>query len=490
MTVRRSYPDAAVQVLREAGGPLHYREIVARALKAGILTTDGKTPERTMNAALSVELHGQGSRFRRVGRGEFDLAERGVASSGQAAQDSGGGVEATRVRVPLYPLHDELRRVLPVWDGVERTAITRLRGRIMDATGTPQDPVDWRDPDGWIQERLEGADQELARGIWEGTGKTVNPRHVFGHWRVAELYGLLEDSGGTMGLTERGRSFLAEPLGEIEREIDEGEGLLRLLTIVSERAPAARKDILGPWREYCRRYSNFQADASTSSELSYRLRNLFERALVRKAGGGYELTPAGAAYLEQTGGEAGDASSSEAPELGRLIQEQRDVVKESLQEALESLDPIDFEHLIGRLLEELGYDNIEVTAPSNDKGIDVLGDIQVGITSVREVVQVKRHKAKIQRKDLDALRGCLHRFDAVRATIITSGEFARGTLEAAFEKGAAPITLINGGRLVELLIEHGIGVRKRTVELWEFDATDLAGGREPVLEAEGEAGGD
>lgn len=41
----------------------------------------------------------------------------------------------------------------------------------------------------------------------------------------------------------------------------------------------------------------------------------------------------------------------------------------------------------------------------------------LGITSVREVIQVKRHRRAIQREGLDALRGCLHRFQAVRGRV-------------------------------------------------------------------------
>ena len=92
-----------------------------------------------------------------------------------------------------------------------------------------------------------------------------------------------------------------------------------------------------------------------------------------------------------------------------------------------------------------------------------------GYTAVKEVVQVKRHGRKIQRQVLDALRGSLHRFGAVRGTIITTGDFSKGTRDAAFESGAAPITLINGEKLIDLLIEHGIGVRKRKVTLLELD---------------------
>ena len=35
------------------------------------------------------------------------------------------------------------------------------------------------------------------------------------------------------------------------------------------------------------------------------------------------------------------------------------------------MDPYKFEHLIKLLLEDMGYENVEVTAPSNDGGVEV-----------------------------------------------------------------------------------------------------------------------
>jgi restriction system protein len=106
--------------------------------------------------------------------------------------------------------------------------------------------------------------------------------------------------------------------------------------------------------------------------------------------------------------------------------------------------------------------------------VDVVANIEFGISSVREVVQVKRHKGNIGRRVLDQLRGSLHRFNAVRGTIITTGGFSRGTIQAAFERGAAPITLIDGEKLLDLLVEHEIGATKSSVEYIDFDASKLA----------------
>jgi len=46
--------DAALRVLQEAGGSLHYREITKRVLDAGLWSTEGKTPEATINAQLAT----------------------------------------------------------------------------------------------------------------------------------------------------------------------------------------------------------------------------------------------------------------------------------------------------------------------------------------------------------------------------------------------------------------------------------------------------
>ena len=48
--------DAAYQILKTAGTPLHYAEITNRALAENILDAKGQTPEATMGARLYVEM--------------------------------------------------------------------------------------------------------------------------------------------------------------------------------------------------------------------------------------------------------------------------------------------------------------------------------------------------------------------------------------------------------------------------------------------------
>ena len=206
--------------------------------------------------------------------------------------------------------------------------------------------------------------------------------------------------------------------------------------------------------------------------------NLAERSLVERAGNIYQVSDSGLQHLDEVGTDdvAGVAKTAEQTEIYRLVRRHHQNVRDALLEQLEQMDPFAFERLISRLLEEMGYQNVETTAPAGDRGVDVEADIELGITQVHEVVQVKRHQANIQRKVLDQLRGSLHRFNAIRGTIITTSGFSSGAREAAFEAGAAPITLINGQKLLELLVEYKLGVKRRTFDVLELDPDALQAG--------------
>ena len=375
-----------------------------------------------------------------------------------------------RVRIPWFPMYREVRHLLQVWSGRPKKQITGLQATLGKLRGTPQKPVDWTDPDTWILERLSGDDQDLAWAIWTKSDKTVNPRYTDGQWHLIQKYELLEDAtDGNLRLTRGGQNFINHERGETEAFLDEQEGLIKLLTLVANNGPTRASGILEEWTEYLNRYSSpFSSPSTFRDTLQRRLRNLLDRGLVGRKSTMYSVTDFGLVYLRQVGTEEAQGGD-EKQELWSLAKKQETSVRESLRDLLINMDAFAFEHLVKRLLEEMGYQNVEVTPSSGDGGVDVIADIELGITSVREVVQAKRHRRTIQRKELDALRGSLHRFNAVRGTIIATSQFAKGTKEAAFESGAAPITLIDGDKLIDLLIEHDIGVRKQTLKVLTVD---------------------
>lgn len=75
--------DAAERVLKEAGEPLHYKEITKRVLAQALWATRGKTPARTVNAQITSDRkrYGERSRFINCNKpGVFGLRDAGGPS--------------------------------------------------------------------------------------------------------------------------------------------------------------------------------------------------------------------------------------------------------------------------------------------------------------------------------------------------------------------------------------------------------------------------
>ena len=67
--------EAAIQVLQEAGGPLHSEEITKRILSQGLWETSGKTPGATVEAQICTDMQKKGefSSFMRTAPRTFGL---------------------------------------------------------------------------------------------------------------------------------------------------------------------------------------------------------------------------------------------------------------------------------------------------------------------------------------------------------------------------------------------------------------------------------
>ncbi|MEW6028235.1 MAG: restriction endonuclease [Chloroflexota bacterium] len=73
------FKDAAYEILKSAGKPLHYNQITDLAIQEGILETAGLTPHATMGALLYTDTLKENSRFRRGDeKGTFALQIAGT----------------------------------------------------------------------------------------------------------------------------------------------------------------------------------------------------------------------------------------------------------------------------------------------------------------------------------------------------------------------------------------------------------------------------
>jgi restriction system protein len=382
------------------------------------------------------------------------------------------------VQAPLYPLYSDVAHAIRLLDGEPVQRVRDMISAITAQMGTPQNPVDWSDPDTWIGERLSGEAQALARKIWDGSNKALNPRYLNGCYLFINRLRLLDrDTAGKYRIGTRGRSFLAKD-ETIFRELDAAEGIPKLLSLVAERSPCKRGDILPAWSDYLKAVSQFSTPKTFADTLRRRLLGIAERGLISRDGNFYAITDAGLQWLKGFAALPEAAAAATPSSKRTTVAEAAHAHNEEQQAAftarLMKLEPVQFEHFVKELLDAMDYEDVRVTKVSGDKGVDVIARVQFGITEITEVVQVKRTEATITRPKVDELRGALPYFKAIRGTIISLGSFAKGAQEGALFVGAAPITLIDGKRLVDLCIKHQVGVRRRPVEIYEIDEAFFA----------------
>lgn len=159
--------------------------------------------------------------------------------------------------------------------------------------------------------------------------------------------------------------------------------------------------------------------------------------------------------------------SVDSPEL--LIERQNEIVKKDLIEKLHEIDPYMFEFLIGDLLKQIGYENVEVTKRSGDGGVDVKANLTVGgLTNVKTVIQVKRYKPNVDVKVIRELRGSAE-VDQ-RGLVITTSKFAKSAVDEAKAPNKMPVSLVDGDKLIELMFRYGVGVKKEEKIIYTLDS--------------------
>jgi len=89
----------------------------------------------------------------------------------------------------------------------------------------------------------------------------------------------------------------------------------------------------------------------------------------------------------------------------------------------------------------------------------------------RVYVQAKRHApgSTIGRPEIQAFTGSLVGLGASKGVFVTTSAFSAMAIEFA-SRIPQRVVLINGKRLIELMVEHGVGVRiSRTVDFKRLD---------------------
>ena len=154
------------------------------------------------------------------------------------------------------------------------------------------------------------------------------------------------------------------------------------------------------------------------------------------------------------------------------IRNKNQEVKKQLLEALFAMHPSKFEELIGEVLRNLGFENVQITGKTGDGGIDVIGELIVaGVIRNNISVQVKRWRNNILRASISELRGSLRPHQS--GLFITTSEFSKQSVEEANDPYKAPISLMGGKEFVDLLCEFGIGIILEKVTIFDINKNEV-----------------
>lgn len=157
--------------------------------------------------------------------------------------------------------------------------------------------------------------------------------------------------------------------------------------------------------------------------------------------------------------------------LEQALKELRDTAASDLLDNLGQVSPGRFELIVLDLLHRLGYgasrDDLQRVGGTGDAGIDgVISLDKLGLEKV--YVQAKRWQSTVGRPELQAFYGALAGQKAKRGIFITTSGFTSQASE--FARSVEGMVLVDGSKLVHLMIEHEIGVSSRLLRLPKIDS--------------------
>lgn len=144
-----------------------------------------------------------------------------------------------------------------------------------------------------------------------------------------------------------------------------------------------------------------------------------------------------------------------------------------LLEILHKLKPFFFEKVVVDLIEKMGYSSghegsSRAFCMGSDGGIDgLIEEDRLGLDKI--YIQAKRWSNNVGRPELQQFAGTLIGKHANKGVFITTSDFSKEARDFVKESGSN-ISLINGEKLVSLMIEFGLGVSlQKRIDILKVD---------------------
>jgi hypothetical protein len=478
-----TFTEAAVEVLRLVGKPLHYKKIAEIAIERNLLSHVGKTPEITMSSRLAtmVKKDRGEAPIVKVKPGVFglrdfsaDVLEAAEAESGheydlpepakaeapaakppkaEANGDDGAEAAAERPhRLPgseVFPEEDDddepILAKLDQDDGADRNGSKRTRKRRRrKGKGGGERSDDRGDDrrDGRRDERRaddggrsrRNADDRRGRRR-EGSSRGPGRPEIRGDWdRVAPE---------------------AEPRGQ-----DLADAVFAVLAEGRRRDAMGHADVAAQLVKRGRLTGEPSALAPTVAAAVWgdnaRRRGEGQRCRFRTVQGGLVLLdwdlPTEAVRAEQ--------------DAVRAAERQRDAVHRTFLRRLSDMPVASFMELVAGWLNAEGVTALRGVRPPVQGGYHLAGTLRAGGQETGLAIVIYRDGSPLGREHVIDVRGALHHYgNASAAWLVSTGRIQSGAREEAAAPGQTPCVLVDGAALAVAMERMGIGLQRVYVPL-------------------------
>lgn len=479
-----TFYEAAVEVLRVAGRPLHYKKITEIAIKRGLLSHIGKTPEVTMGSRLNqvVRKADSDSAVLRMRPGVFSLrawseGEEKAPSRVAETTATARAIEIGEEPLEISPEPEELLEIVELEEPLEASLIAeeperrrrRRRRRRAEAL-----------------EEEAGADSDEPEGLSEVNGVHKEPD-------LREIYAL-EEAVAELEREEPSPLLEELDLGEVQEPVAEVEAVAELRAaeprpvapVAQESAPAELHSIAeAAWKVFQsveqRAWTEVELGEQVFGQRMVRFHTLNREAAIRAAlvtdnhqrrrrGQRPLFASAQPGQWTLTDWTLGEEVLEGERALFSIAQEMHGMAGEAVGELLSRLNRAGLEHLTLLLLERLGYRDLKVSKRLGDGGVVFTGRLLRGLSETRVAVCLTGHERPLSQDDVTSLRGTLHHYAAAEGVILALGDIGADALEESRVPNLARITVLDRAHFVEMLLEEGLGVQTSSVPVTFVDS--------------------
>ena len=507
-----TFTEAAAQVLRLVGKPLHYKEITDVAIERNLLSHVGKSPEVTMGARLAalVKKADKDNPLVRVKPGVFalrewdkktidkglkdrtpaiELATRAAESEAQAGDGANGSsveiasaplasaplgsapaasepqASASGGEIPDMPDGDE-ERVVDEAER-ERAAIAASAADLFEAEDDDDVPILQAPPA--RADSSEDGDEDGDREGGARRGRRRRRRRGRDKDRSEE-----RADGGMPGYTVSDAAFEDNVDAKLDALRDD-TGPLEDLT-GKPLADALERMLSGQDRNNGTTSTQRLAEAACrkgrGSEASFLAAAMLAAARADNLRRGAESRRLRFRISGQRVGLTEWAMDGELlrieKDLEQLVARHREASRKLLARKISDLPQRALSELIITLLERVGVSGLSPVKRTGVPNSELhLSGVTVGAgAGVPTAIVVRRDGREIGRERVLELRGALHHYGpAAVGMLITTGQALSGAREEAQASGAAPVTLVDGVTLAKWCESHGVGVTNHVVRL-------------------------